>query len=139
MSKPMTTLAARTLSVSIPVDAEAAYRLLAVPGNFPRWASGLADSLREVDGRWWAQTPEGPAEVRFSNLNAHGVLDHWVHFGNGLVVYVPLRVIANADGCELMLTLFRQPGMSDDKYEADAAWVMRDLSTAKAWLEAEAG
>lgn len=128
--------AARTLGVTINLAVAEAYRLLSVPANFPRWASGLANSLREVDGHWWADTPEGLAEVRFSSPNPYGVLDHWVHLP-GLIVYVPLRVVANGDGCELMLTLFRQPGMSDQKYEADAAWVMRDLQAAKAWLTRE--
>lgn len=128
---------ATTLSVFIPVDAAVAYRRLSEPANFPRWASGLADSLREIDGHWWAATPEGPAEVRFSSPNAFGVLDHWVHFPGGVVVYVPLRVIAHGAGCELMLTLFRQPGMTDEKYEADAAWVQRDLQAAKTWLASQ--
>lgn len=39
-------------------------------------------------------------------------------------------------GCELTLTLFRQPGMDDARFEADAQWVMRDLEVAKALLEA---
>ena len=73
--------------------------------------------------------------IRFSEPNPFGVLDHWVHPGAGAPIYVPLRVVANGDGCELMLTLFRQPDMSDEKYEADAEWVLRDLSAAKRLLE----
>jgi hypothetical protein len=52
----------------------------------------------------------------------------------GVEVYVPLRVVANGDGSEL--TLFRQPQMSDDKFEADTEWVQRDLATLKQLLEA---
>jgi hypothetical protein len=54
----------------------------------------------------------------------------------GVEVYVPLRVVANGDGSELTLTLFRQPQMSDDKFEADSEWVQRDLATLKRLLEA---
>jgi hypothetical protein len=36
-----------------------------------------------------------------------------------------------------MLTLFRVPGMNDEKFAADAQWVMRDLNRLKDLLEAE--
>jgi len=122
--------------VSIGLDARRAYNFLARPENFPKWASGLAGSLAESGGEWLAQTPQGPMKVRFSERNAFGVLDHWVYPAPGVEIHVPLRVIANGDGCELVLTLFRQPGMTDEKFAADADWVMRDLMAAKALLEA---
>jgi hypothetical protein len=48
-----------------------------------------------------------------------------------------MRVIANGMDSEVMLTLFRVPGMSDEKFAADAQWVMRDLNRLKELLEAE--
>jgi hypothetical protein len=44
-------------------------------------------------------------------------------------------VIANGDACNLVLTLFRQPDVSDEKFATDAEWVMRDLQAAKRLLE----
>lgn len=123
------------LSVSIKRSAAQAYEFLSLPENFPAWASGLGRSLRNEGGEWIAETPEGPAKVRFSDRNALGVLDHSVTLPSGASVYVPLRVVANGDGCELVLTLLRQPGVSDEKFAADAEWVMRDLHTAKRILE----
>lgn len=55
-------------------------------------------------------------------------MDHYVDVGGGVEVYIPLRVIANAGGAEVMLTLFRQPGMSAEKFATDAEWVERDLA-----------
>jgi hypothetical protein len=81
------------------------------------------------------ETPEGPAEVRFTPRNEFGVLDHFVRTRAGVEVYVPMRVIRNGDGCDVVLTVFRLPGMSDEKFEQDAAWVRRDLATLKAALE----
>ena len=46
-------------------------------------------------------------------------------------IYVPLRIIQNGDGAEVLLTLFRQAGMSDSKFAADAEWVGRDLLALK--------
>lgn len=127
--------AARTLSVSINRPAAEAYAFLAVPENFARWASGLGSTLRRDGADWRVDTPEGPATVRFSDPNARGVLDHAVLM-QGRSIYVPLRVATKDAGCELVLTLYRQPGMSDEQFAADAQWVLRDLETAKRLLEA---
>jgi hypothetical protein len=126
---------ARKLSVSIQRSAAEAYEFLALPENFPRWASGLGASLRRAGADWIAETAEGPATVRFTERNSRGVLDHSVTLPRGGSVYVPLRVIESGNGCELVLTLFRLPGMSEEKFVADAAWVMRDLQAAKRILE----
>jgi hypothetical protein len=62
-------------------------------------------------------------------------MDHWVEVEEGRVVYVPLRIIANGDGSEVMLTLFRQPGMSAEKFAEDEAWIRKDLASLKALAE----
>ena len=110
---------ARKLSVTIERPATEAYAFLAVPENFRQWASGVGDN-----------------EVRFSERNAHGVLDHAVRTPEGREVYVPLRVIPKGGRCSLELTLFRQPGMTNERFAADTEWVMRDLLAAKRILEA---
>lgn len=126
---------ARRLSVLIERPVAEAYEFLSVPENFAKWASGLGASLRKAGDDWMAETPEGPAKVCFSERNAFGVLDHAVTLPGGRSVYVPLRVVANGHGCELTLTLFRRPGMSDGQFAADAEWVLRDLRAAKRLLE----
>jgi hypothetical protein len=126
----------RHLSQSIACPLQRAYDFLCVPEHFCHWASGLASGMQLVDGQWLGTTPQGKVRLTFSPPNAHGVLDHWVHITPQVSVYVPLRLVANGDGCELILSLFRQPGMSDERFEADAQWVMRDLLSAKQLLEA---
>ena len=127
----------KKLSISIERPVAEAYEFLSVPENFPRWASGLGTALRKVGSDWVAETAEGPVKVSFSEPNSFGVLDHSVIRPQGGSVYVPLRVVARERGCELVLTLFRQPGVSEEKFAADAAWVMRDLRTAKRILESQ--
>ena len=102
-----------------------------------RWASGLSQShLEPEDTGWWqAQGPDGPIRIRFSGHNAFGVMDHYVDVGNGLEIYVPMRIVANAEGAEVLFTLFRQPNMTDEKFSTDAEWVERDLHALKALLE----
>lgn len=108
----------RKIKVLIERPASEAYEFLSAPENFRRWASGV-----------------GNGEVRFSERNAHGVLDHSVRTPDGGEVYVPLRVLPKGGRCELELTLFRQPGMTNERFAADSEWVMRDLLAAKRLLE----
>jgi hypothetical protein len=127
----------RTLSISINRNWRRVYEAVWQPQYFTRWASGLSQSGLERDGsEWWkAQGPEGPIRIRFSDHNAFGVMDHCVDLGNGVEVYVPMRIIPNAEGAEILFTLFRQPNMSDEKFVADAAWVARDLQALKSLIE----
>ena len=76
----------------------------------------------------------GPVRIGFTERNAFGVMDHHVDLGTGPEVYVPMRVVPNGGGAEVLVTLFRRPGMSDEAFAADAAWVLRDLLTLKALL-----
>ena len=116
---------ARKLSVSIDRSAAEAYEFLSAPENFPKWAS------------WMAETAESPAAMRFSERNRYGVLDHSVQSPRGARIYVPLRVVADGGRCDLVLTLFRRPDTTDEKFAADAERVMRDLQAAKRLLEAQ--
>jgi hypothetical protein len=109
----------RKLKVLIERPAGEAYEFLSAPENFRKWASGVGDN-----------------EVRFSERNAHGVLDHSVRTPEGTEVYVPLRLVPKGRRCSLELTLFRQPGMTNERFASDTEWVMRDLLAAKRILEA---
>jgi hypothetical protein len=129
------TLEARTISVSIRREWRAVYDFAHRPENFARWASGAAKSLRQEGADWVADGPDGRAILRFAARNDFGVLDHTVILGSGAEIQVPVRVVANGSGCEVMFTLFRQPGMTDAIFARDAEWVAKDLATLKALLE----
>jgi hypothetical protein len=121
-------LPARTYSISIDRDWRELYAAIWRPEIFPRWASGLTEGhLRQTDGEWIADGPDGPVTVRFTPHNDHGVMDHVVVTPDGQDIHIPLRVIANGAGAEVMLTLFRQPGMTDEIFARDAKWIARDL------------
>lgn len=130
-------LESRIVSQSVDRPWQEVYAFAAEPRNLPKWASGLGASLERVEGEWIAQGPEGPVRVRFSERNGFGVLDHHVVLAPGVEVLVPLRVLPNGDGAEVQLTLFRQPGMTEERFAADADWVARDLQALKRLLEGE--
>ena len=127
----------RNLSVQIRRNPRDVYDFTSVPENFPRWASGLGKSLKRKNGEWIAETPQGPIKVRFTERNEFGILDHYVIPESGVEIYIPMRVIPNGSGSELIFTLFRLSDVSDEKFAADAEWVMRDLTALKNLLEAQ--
>ena len=128
-------LEARTIGISVNQEWRSVYDAIWRPEDFSRWASGLAKSPIERDGEYWkAEGPEGPIRIRFTDHNPFGVMDHWVDLGAGGEVYVPVRVVANQNGAEILFTLFRQPQMSEAQFAADAEWVARDLAALKRWL-----
>lgn len=125
----------RTLSIGIGRDWREVYAFACVPQNFAAWASGMGRSLRQENGSWKADSPDGPVSIRFTPPNELGVLDHYVTLPSGVEVYIPLRVIANGAGSEILLTLIRLPDMDDEKFAADAAWIEKDLRELKRILE----
>ena len=129
-------LPARTFSVTIRQEWQALYERIWHPEVFAQWAAGLANSDLEQHGEiWQAQSSDGPIAIRFTPHNRFGVMDHLVDPGDGSEIHVPLRVVQNGAGAEVMLTLFRQPGMSDERYAADIKLINRDLRSLKALIE----
>ena len=95
-------MTSRHIGVWIDAAPEVVYAIGADPQQLPRWASGLAE----------------------------GRLDHVVRLPSGEAVYNPLRVIPAGEGqagCEVVFTVRRRPGMTDEEFESDAATVAADL------------
>src|SRR5258706_8701886 len=107
----------RRLSVYIDRPVGEVYAFVSDPANLPRWAPGLGSSVVRIDDTWFVETPEGRVRVTFAPDNAYGVLDHEVLTPSGETVYVPLRAIVDGDGCEVVFTLRRAPGMTDAEFE----------------------
>jgi hypothetical protein len=136
-------MVARHLSIAIGRSAHEVYDFASRPQNLALWASGLGQ-IRQSGNEWVAQNTGGDMRLRFAERNDYGVLDHWVTTPDGTNIYVPLRVVGcenngqnnGEDGCEVVLTLFRQPDMTDAKFDEDANWVLRDLAALKQLMEA---
>jgi hypothetical protein len=111
------------------------YDYAADPANLPQWAPGLGSSVEKVDGRWYVETSEGRVGFAFVQRNEYGVLDHYVTMPSGEIVYNPMRVIADGSSCEVVFTLRRRPGLSDEDFRADTDAVAADLTRLKRVLE----
>lgn len=128
-------LAARTLNISIGCPPDRVAALVSDPRNLPRWATAFCRSVRQLDGQWVADTPQGPVTIRFVPPNPFGVLDHYVGPSRGVEIHVPMRVVPNGAGSELLFTVFRSPGMSDEDFARDVGMVERDLQNLRQVLE----
>jgi hypothetical protein len=124
------------LSTRIERLADEVYDYAVDPANLSKWAPGLGSCVDNIDGNWFVQTPGGRVGFAFAERNAHGILDHDVTLPSGEVIYNPMRVIRNGDGCDVVFSLRRLPGMSDEEFERDAKTVSADLARLKSITEA---
>jgi hypothetical protein len=125
----------RYLTISIEREPEAVYAFASKPENLPQWAAGLGQGVKRAGDHWEVQTGDETVGLRFTPPNEYGVLDHTVVLADGTEVYVPMRVMPNGKGSEVMLGLFRQPEMDDAVFARDAGLMQQDLANLKALLE----
>lgn len=124
-----------TLSISIARKPEQVARYVADPRNLPQWAGAFCKSVRAEGDGWRIQTEEGEFGLHFHASIEHGILDHVVEIAEDVQVYVPMRVVANGEGCEVLFTLFRMPAMTEERWRNDLAMVSKDLEQLKRVLE----
>lgn len=137
-SRPATkreTVESRTITVRIDRPFDSVFDFLADPANWNQWALGLGKNIRRSKDGWIADSDGGMAKILFTPRNNFGVVDHTVIRSSGQRVYVPMRLIANGGGCELLFTLFREPMMSDTQFDSDSGFVQRDLDRLKKLME----
>jgi Polyketide cyclase / dehydrase and lipid transport len=117
--------------------AEVVYQYASDPANLPEWAPGLGSSVEMVDGQWFVETSDGRVGVAFVPHNDYGVLDHYVTLASGQVFYNPLRVTSDGIGgrCEVVFSLRRLEGMTDEEFARDTAAVAADLTRLKRVME----
>jgi hypothetical protein len=133
----MATMAVESRYISEWIDRPAGevYEFALDPAHLPQWAPGLGTSVENVAGQWFVETPGGRAALAFAPHNSYGVLDHHVTFPSGETFYNPMRVIEGDGGCEVVFTLRRLAGMSEEDFARDAGLVAADLARLKTVLE----
>lgn len=96
----------------------------------------MEPSGREAPARRGRDTDgSGRVGFAFAPRNEFWVLDHEVTLPSGEVFYNPMRVVPDGEACEVVFTLRRQQGMTDEEFERDAAAVASDLETLKRLME----
>ena len=130
---------AETILVSIDCPVGTVYDFLADPRNLPTWLVDIGSTIEHVrDQEWVAEAPIGRFTFRFSPRNSFGILDFVVFRQGGPEISMPVRVVANGDGTDLTLTVFRRPETADAIYASELEWIRADLATLKTLLESHA-
>ena len=125
----------KTLNISIKSDPKTVYEFISNLENLPKWAPSTFPSIKEVNGEWLVDTPHGQNKVMLTEKNNFGILDHSVKLVSGVEVYVPMRVLKNSTGSEVLLTIFQTPEMTDEAFIQDIKMVERDLNHLKTIIE----
>ena len=121
----------RTLTISINCDPKKVYEFVSNLENMPKWAKTFCKSIKKSNNEWIMQTPQGPVKIKIAPTNDFGILDHTVIPAPGVEVVVPMRVVTNGLGSEVIFTLFQQPGMTDENFAKDHGMVEQDLAALK--------
>ncbi|MEI8175417.1 MAG: SRPBCC family protein [Candidatus Omnitrophota bacterium] len=125
----------RTLTITIDSPAARVYDFIRNPGNIPLWATTFCRAVKKTRGAWIIETAQGPLKLRIAKKNRYGILDHYISQASAAEVFVPLRVMPNGKGSEVVFTLFQRPGMTDKDLRKDAGLVRKDLLTLKRVME----
>lgn len=130
------TYVARHVSVSVNRPVADVYNFVSNPQHLPEWASGLSTGTVKKEGdQWLMESPMGKVKVKFTGRNEFGIIDHEVTLPSGQKVYNPVRVLQNNEGSEIIFTVYRLPGTTNEAFEKDAATVLADLQQLKKILE----
>ena len=125
----------KTLTVYINSNPQEVYEFVSNLQNMSKWAKTFCRSIKKSNGEWLIETPQGPMGIRIAPKNDSGILDHTVIPAPGVEVFVPMRVVQNGRGSEVVFTLFQQSGMTDQDFAKDQGMVEQDLATLKQIME----
>jgi hypothetical protein len=126
----------RHLAVWIDRPASAVYAYASDPANVPSWAPGLTTRIEQVGGTWFIDMGGERAAFAFAEPNPFGVLDHTVTMPSGESFHNPMRAVpAGDDACEVVFTMRRQPGVTDEDWARDMGLVQADLERLKRLVE----
>lgn len=140
----MPTLETATVGVTIDADFDDVVSDLADPVAHTQWATeffaGGAEPLGEGEVRVNVPRMGGPARLRIDAERERGVVDLYLApEGRPFGPPLPIRVLRNGDGADVLFTLARFPGMPDDAWTAGVESMERELQALKHRHESGAG
>lgn len=130
-------LTSEVIKVSIDRSYAEVYEFLADPLNFTKWAANPGSEMEPLGNNdWLVDLPAGRRVIRFTPHNAFGVLDYQVfERGENGGPKTPVRLIANAEGCELIFVWLQRSGVTDERFKSDVEWIASDLQRLRVLME----
>jgi hypothetical protein len=131
-------MAAEVVSFPIARPLEKVYDFLLEPENFSRWAFVGDTAMRDLgNGEWSVETSVGPRILHFATRNDYFVLTHSSRPPGELAHTIPMRLLRNGDGAQLVYVFLQYEGLADAEWRSMIEWVTTDLGALKSYLEHE--
>ncbi len=136
----MSTQETRTLTVTIDAPYEVVTADLADPARHLEWATEFfaGPGRQQEDGSVIAMVPMMGGEVRFQVAGdpKAGIIDLLLApVGAPYGPPLPVRIVPNGDGADVLWTLARMPGADDEAWEQGLESMNRELFALKDRLE----
>jgi len=113
---------AKTLTASLPHDAQILFARIADPENLPLWHSSFCRSVRKEAGVLLVESPKGPVATRFIRNDHSLVLDILAEVVEGIELTNAIRVLSNGEGSEIVWTLVKPDGVSESIFNEQLRW-----------------
>ena len=95
----------------------------------------MAPDAKKKEGNWWSFTTErGPAQLKFFDNKQLGILDYQ-YIDTEAKWDVPMRVIPSGDSSEILITLNKPEGMSEEVFQKRTKEMEQITQTMKQILE----
>ena len=132
----MPTMTTETLSVTIDAPVDRVTADLADASTHPEWGTGFfAGPARPVgDGVWKSTVPMMGGEVSMkvdADVDCGRIDLYLAPAGAPFGPPLPIRVIPNGDGCDVLFTLGRFPGQPDEEWTAGLESMQHELANLK--------
>lgn len=100
------------------------------------WPSKMCTDAKKGDDGWWSfTTPRGQAKMKFHENDLFRILDH--EFVDDEATWdVPMRVVPNDDGSEVIITLFKPASFSDELFSERMKEMEKMMESMKQIIEA---
>lgn len=133
----MTTMITETVRITIDAPFEQVATDLADPTTHPEWGteffSGPAQPVGEAEAEVMVPRMGGDARMKVEAVVASGHVDIYLApKGQPYGPPLPVRLVPNADGVDVLFTLARFPGQSDEAWGEALASMARELDGLKA-------
>ncbi len=96
----------------------------------------MPDAKMNDDGWWSFSSLHGKAKLKFNENKSLGILDH-KYVDEGYSWDVPMRVVTSGDFSEVMMTLNKPDGLTDEQFDQRVSEVGEMIVTMKNIIESD--
>lgn len=115
---------------------EKVFTFIANINNLPKWATGFAKEVKNVDGKYKVITEQGEIFFRMKSDADTGVIDMYGGPAEDRMIYFPSRVVALPGGtCAYHFTNYQWPGVTDEAYASQNKTLTEEFENIRQYME----